>query len=129
MIRCDLKMGAKRCHSKNSIATERLSLPSKCAFALCIHKPKFLCVPFPFLPVSLPTSASLFCSQCVCVCVSMFMFMCMCACVRVRVVQCAGREQLEHLQSSLLTAAQHMAGPCEGWVLSPGKVLTHRQEH
>lgn len=49
-----------------------------------------------------------------------------CACVCV--VQCAGREQLEHLQSSPLTAARHMAGPCEGWVLSPGKVLTHRQE-
>lgn len=49
----------------------------------------------------------------------------MCVCV----VQCAGREQLEHLQSSPLTAARHMAGPCEGWVLSPGKVLTHRQEH
>ncbi|TNN35886.1 hypothetical protein EYF80_053951 [Liparis tanakae] len=38
------------------------------------------------------------------------------------------REQLEHLQSSPLTSARHMAGPCEGWVLSPGKVLTHRQE-
>lgn len=59
----------------------------------------------------LSTSASLFGSE---------SFVC--------VVQCAGREQLEHLQLSPLTAAQHMAGPGEGWVLSPGKVLTNRQE-
>lgn len=47
------------------------------------------------------------------------------ACARVRA---CWEEQLEHLQPSPLTAAEHMAGPGEGWVLSPGKVLTHRQE-
>lgn len=80
-----------------------------------LHKPKSLCASFlprpihPPLPLYPAPRAG---DVCVCVCV----------------VQCAGREQLEHLQSSPLTAARHMAGPCEGWVLSPGKVLTHRQE-
>lgn len=62
-------------------------------------------------PPLLPTSASLSCSK-----------GCVCA------AQCAGREQLEHLHLSPLTAAQHMAEPCDGWVLPPGKVLTHRQQ-
>ncbi|KAJ7989564.1 hypothetical protein DPEC_G00305850 [Dallia pectoralis] len=39
----------------------------------------------------------------------------------------AGGEHLERLQRSPLTAARHMAGPREGWALSPGKVLTLRQ--
>lgn len=53
---------------------------------------------------------------------------CACVCVCARVARCARGVQLEHLQSSPLASAQHMAEPSEGWVLSPGKVLTHRQE-
>lgn len=75
-------------------------------------------------PLPLYPAQSLF----VCVCVCMRACVCARAHVRVCVCACAGREQLEHLHSSPLTAARHMAEPCEGWVLSPGKVLTHRQE-
>lgn len=90
-------------------------------FLFYLTKNYCLCASFrprPFLLMS-PTTASLSWTKC-CFCV--------CVCEYARLVQCAGREQLEHLQSSPLTAAQHMAGPCEGWVLSPGKVLTHRWE-
>lgn len=73
------------------------------------------CIPFHFSRYLFPPFNP---GPSACVCVYM--------CVHVRAV--SGREQLEHLQSSPLTAAQHMAGPGEGWVLSPGKVLTHRQE-
>lgn len=88
-------------------------LPSSSVYTI----PNLYVHPFSLAPITLCFSPPLPlypASVCVCVCVS--------------VVQCARREQLEHLQSSPLTAARHMAELCEGWVLSPGKVLTHRQE-